>query len=79
MPPPPLNMTAFNTTSERVPPMDPYRAHMEALEIAGKMVEKQMTMDSSFPQLTERMRISAQSKYSELSYYYRQELVAWSC
>lgn len=57
------NMMSFNTTSvDRVPPVDSYRAYMETLEVAGKMVEKQMTLDNSFPTLTDRMRISEQSK-----------------
>lgn len=57
------NMMSFNTSSvDRVPPVDSYRAYMETLEVAGKMVEKQMTLDNSFPTLTDRMRISEQSK-----------------
>lgn len=60
-------MTSFNTTTaERVPPVDPARAHVEALEVAGKAVEKQMTLDSSFPFLKDRMRITQQSEYSSI-------------
>ncbi|XP_046658271.1 nuclear pore complex protein Nup155 [Homalodisca vitripennis] len=62
MPSPPFNMNTFNTTSaDRVSGVDPFRAHMEALEVAGKMIEKQMTLDNSFPLLTDRMRITAKS------------------
>lgn len=64
-------MTSFNTTTaERVPPVDPARAHVEALEVAGKAVEKQMTLDSSFPFLKDRMRITQQSQYQVFYLYY---------
>lgn len=53
----------FNSTtvSERVLPVDPVRAQMEALELAGKFVEKHITNDNSFPPLIERMRITGLS------------------
>lgn len=74
MPTPLFNMTSFNTTTaERVPPVDPARAHVEALEVAGKAVEKQMTLDSSFPFLKDRMRITQQSEYCSIllvGYYF---------
>lgn len=62
MPTPLFNMTSFNTTTERVAPVDPARAHVEALEVAGKAVEKQMSQDSNFPFLKDRMRITPQSE-----------------
>lgn len=63
MPVPSFNMTSFNTTCvDRVPPVESYRAYMETLEIAGKMVEKHINLDNSFPLLTDRMRITPQSK-----------------
>lgn len=53
----------FNTTlPERVPPVDPYRVHMESLELAGKTVVKHMILDDSFPPLINRMRVTPQSK-----------------
>ncbi|XP_075223372.1 nuclear pore complex protein Nup154 isoform X2 [Lycorma delicatula] len=50
-----------SSVGERVPPVDPFRVQMEALELAGKTVEKHITQDNSFPLLIDRMRITAQS------------------
>lgn len=62
----------FNSTtvSERVLPIDPVRAQMEALELAGKFVEKHITNDNSFPPLIERMRITGLSKFKYALIFY---------
>lgn len=61
-------MFSSATVSERVLPIDPVRAQMEALELAGKFVEKHITNDTSFPPLIERMRITGQSKFKYAFY-----------
>jgi len=57
----------LNTTStvmERTIQVDPFRAYLDALDLAGKMVERQMSNDSNFPSLITMMRLSPDSEFS---------------
>lgn len=40
--------------------MEPLKIHLDALEMAGKMVDKHITADSNFPSLINLMRYNIQ-------------------
>ena len=40
----------------------PFRAHLESLEQAGRLVEKHIINDSAFPRLSQLMQISPKCK-----------------
>ncbi|XP_039282164.1 nuclear pore complex protein Nup155 [Nilaparvata lugens] len=62
-------MAMNSSVVDRPLPVDPFRAQMESLELAGKMVEKFTAQDNNFPLLVDRMRVSVQQgpTYSGLS------------
>ncbi|KAK6639409.1 hypothetical protein RUM43_007682 [Polyplax serrata] len=45
---------------DNVTTMNPFRAHLETLEQAGRIVEKHMINDSAFPRLAQMMHLSPQ-------------------
>nr|CAD7267310.1 unnamed protein product [Timema shepardi] len=56
-----------NTTMERSYSVDPSRIQVDSLEMAGKMLEKQMTKDNSFPSLLDLTGILPEAQSSTLS------------
>lgn len=54
-------MKALNMI-DNVTTVNPFRAHLEALEQAGRLVEKHMISDSSFLRLAQLMHLSPQCK-----------------
>lgn len=43
--------------------MEPLKIHLDALEMAGKVVDTHITADSNFPLLINLMRYNVQGKY----------------
>ena len=57
-------MNSLNTTAmDRMPTIDLMRAQMDILDSAGKMLEKYLAMDSSFPSLVDVTQIAPQGSY----------------
>nr|CAD7455401.1 unnamed protein product [Timema tahoe] len=56
-----------NTTMERSYSVDPSQIQVDSLEMAGKMLEKQMTKDNSFPSLLDLTGILPEAQSSTLS------------
>ncbi|GLG97236.1 Nuclear pore complex protein Nup155 [Gryllus bimaculatus] len=48
-----------STVMERIPPVDPFRIHLESLELAGKVLEKHMVADNSIPTFLDITEINA--------------------
>lgn len=45
---------------DNVTSVSPFRAHLESLEQAGRLVEKFMINDNAFPRLTQLMHLNPQ-------------------
>jgi hypothetical protein len=48
------------TIMDRMPTMDTMRAYVDVLDAAGKMLEKYLAIDSSFPTLVDVTQIAPQ-------------------
>jgi len=48
--------------------MEPLKIHLDSLEMAGKMVDKHITVDSNFPSLINLMRYSVQGISPYITY-----------
>ena len=49
--------------------MEPLKIHLDALEMAGKMVDKHIAADSNFPSLIDLMRYTVQGTTYTLRNY----------
>ena len=59
--------------------MEPLKIHLDALEMAGKMVDKHIGADSSFPSLINLMRYNTQGIARHLLFFYRHFLYLLYC